>query len=157
MKDMGQEVLGMDDFALQYIHENYHGPLSFDVRNIRIAFLDIEVHSTDGFPYPEIARWEIDAITHYDSVDDQFYVFTTREWWREKSVLDQKILDRVEYKMFNNERAMMIAYVAFWREKCPAIVTGWNSERFDIAYIVQRLKNLFGDSAPNKLSPWGKV
>lgn len=157
MKDMNQEVCGMDDLALQYIHDNYRGPLSYDMSQLRMAFIDIEVFSQDGFPYPEIARWEIDAITHYDSIDDTFYVFSTREWWREKSVLDESIVKRVEYKMYKNEREMMLAYVSFWRAKTPTIVTGWNSELFDIPYIINRLKKLFGDSAPNKLSPWGKI
>lgn len=157
MRDMAQEVCGMDNLSFQYIYENYHGPVSFDINQIRIAFIDIEVYSKDGFPYPEIARWEIDAITHYDSVDDTYYVFATREWWREKSELDDSIVKRVEYKMFNNESDMMLAYMVFWRQKCPAVVTGWNSELFDIPYIVNRLKNLFGDSAPKKLSPWGRV
>ena len=157
MKDMAQEVCGMDNYCIQYIYENYHGPLSFDISQIRIAFVDIEVYSQDGFPYPEIARWEIDAITHYDSVDDTYYVFTTREWWREKSELDNDIVRRVEYKMFNNESDMMLGYLAFWRSHLPAVVTGWNSELFDIPYIVNRLKRLFGDSAPKKLSPWGRI
>lgn len=157
MKDMNQEVLGMDDYALQYIHETYNGPLSYDMSELRLAFIDIEVYSNDGFPYPKICKWEIDAITHYDSVDDTFYVFSTREWWREKSTLDESIVNRVQYQMFKNEKAMMLAYVSFWREKTPSIVTGWNSEFFDIPYIVNRLKVLFGESAPNKLSPWGKI
>lgn len=157
MKDMSQEVCGMDDIGLQYLHETYHGPLSFDMGEIRIAFIDIEVFSQDGFPYPEIARWEIDAITHYDSVDDKFYVFSTREWWREKSVLEESILEKTEYRMFKTEREMMISYVSFWKDKTPSIVTGWNSEMFDIPYIINRLKKLWGDSAPLKLSPWGKI
>lgn len=157
MKDMGQEVCGMDDIALQYIYETYHGPVSTDYSKIRIAFIDIEVHSKDGFPYPEIARWEIDSITHYDSVDDCYYVFTTREWWREKSILSKDIVTRVEYKMYQDESQMMMAYIAFWRQNTPAVITGWNSEKFDIPYIVNRLKMLFGESAPNKLSPWGKI
>lgn len=157
MGDMSQEALGMENFAFQYITEVYSGPVSFDLAEIRIAFVDIEVHSNDGFPYPEIARWEIDAITHYDSIDKKFYVFSLREWWREKSELDKRIVDRVEYKMYQNERDMMLAYVAFWKSKTPTAVTGWNSELFDIPYIVNRLKILFGENAPNRLSPWGKV
>ncbi|MGL5306486.1 MAG: DNA polymerase domain-containing protein [Aeromonas veronii] len=157
MKDMAQEVRGMDNLAYQYIYENYHGPISFDMAQIRIAFVDIEVYSRDGFPSPQIARWEIDAITHYDSVDDVYYVFATREWWREKSCLDEDIVRRVEYKLYNCETDMMLAYVQFWRDKMPAVVTGWNSEIFDIPYIVNRLKKLFGDSYPKKLSPWGRV
>ncbi|MGL4521782.1 MAG: DNA polymerase domain-containing protein, partial [Bacilli bacterium] len=157
MKDMAQEACGMDDFALQYIYENYSGPLSYSLAKIRTAFIDIEVHSRDGFPYPEIARWEIDAITHYDSVDDKYYVFTTREWWREKSILDASILERTEYKMYQDEKQMMIGYIKHWRANPPAIITGWNSEIFDIPYIVNRLGVLFGPTAALKLSPWGKV
>lgn len=157
MKDMAQEVCGMDDIALQYIYETYKGPMSTDYSKIRTAFIDIEVHSKDGFPYPEIARWEIDSITHYDSLKDCYYVFTTREWWRERSALDERIVSRVEYKLFEDESQMMLGYISFWRQNTPAIITGWNSEKFDIPYIINRLKILFGENAPNKLSPWGKI
>ena len=68
------EVLGMDDFKLAYISDTYKGDIQYDKSKIRVANFDIEV-TGDEFPNPMVAKYEIDAITHYDSIDDRYYVF----------------------------------------------------------------------------------
>ena len=39
----------------------------------------------------------------------------------------------------------------------PDVITAWNTEFFDIPYICNRIKNLFGEDFVNKLSPWNNV
>ncbi|WWS25277.1 hypothetical protein vBKpnAMK6_00323 [Klebsiella phage vB_Kpn_AM_K6] len=74
MEDMGMEAMGMDDFKLAYISDTYGSEIVYNKKFIRIANCDIEVTASQ-FPDPMKAEYEIDAITHYDSVDDKFYVF----------------------------------------------------------------------------------
>lgn len=157
MSEFGKEVMGMDDFILQYLYKNYTSEIKFDIGEIDIANVDIEVVSKDGFPEPSICRWEIDAITHFSSLRNTYFVFSTRKWCKAKSILPESILDRVDYQYFETEKEMMIAYINFWRQNTPNILTGWNVERFDLPYIINRIKKLWGDKAPEKLSPWGKI
>jgi len=36
----------------------------------------------------------------------------------------------------------------------PDVITGWNVRFYDMAYLVRRIKNLFGEREPRRLSPW---
>ncbi|QHJ78885.1 MAG: hypothetical protein [Caudoviricetes sp.] len=157
MQDFNKEVLGMDDFILQYLYKTYTPEIKFDIKEIDIAYVDIEVVSKDGFPEPSICKWEIDALTHYSSKLDTYFVFALRQWCKKDSVLSQDIIDKTDYQYFDSEKELLIAYVNFWRQNTPNILTGWNIERFDLPYIVNRLRKLWGEKAADKLSPWGKI
>jgi DNA polymerase elongation subunit (family B) len=41
----------------------------------------------------------------------------------------------------------------FWENDPPDMVVGWNSEGFDIPYIINRLIKLFGEDYAKRLSP----
>lgn len=173
MEDMGLEAMGMDDFKLSYISDTYGSEIVYNKNHIRIANCDIEVTAAQ-FPDPMKAEYEIDAITHYDSIDDKFYVFdllnslygSVSEWDVKLAArleseggdeVPQDILDRVVYMSFNSEKEMMMEYINFWEEKCPAIFTGWNIEGFDIPYIMNRVKQILGERTLKRFSPLNKV
>lgn len=170
MKDMELEVLGQEDFKLAYISDKYPDTIQYDRNLIRVANVDIEVTAPE-FPDPTAAAYPIDAITHYDSIDDKLYVFDlldsqfgrVDEWsvdlaGKKESEggdeIDQDILDRVVYMAFSDEKEMLLQYISFWRENYPAILTGWNVETFDIPYIINRITNLFGADIVKALSPF---
>lgn len=161
MKDVDISVLGMDDYALQYISDTYDDEIVFKKNNIRIAFVDIEVKSPDGFPKPELAEHPIDSITHYDSIDDTYYVYALYSWdeyvSRQRLDISDDVIDRVEFKQFDNEPNLMQAYKTDWCSRYPHVLTGWHSEGFDIPYMVNRFDNLFGDGTSKQLSPWNLI
>lgn len=167
------EVLGMDDFKLAYISDTYKGEVEYDKSKIRVANFDIEV-TGDDFPNPMVAKYEIDAITHYDSVDDRYYVFDllnslsakVSKWCPIKAAapeseggdeIPQHILDKVVYMPFDTEKELLLELIRLWREKPPAVLTGWNIEGFDIPYIMNRIKNVLGMTHVRLMSPFGKV
>lgn len=167
------EVMGMDDFRLAYISDTYKNDIEFNKNFIRVVNCDIEV-TGDEFPDPIHAKYEIDAITHYDSIDDKFYVFDllhsayadVGEWDIKKAALPdslggdevpQHILDRVVYMPFNNEREMLLEYINLHEQKRPAVLTGWNLEKFDIPYIMNRIKNVLGPQHMKRMSPFGRI
>lgn len=157
MSEFNKEVMGMDDYILQYLYKQYTPEIKFDINEIDIANVDIEVVSKDGFPEPSICRWEIDAITHFSSKLNTYFVFSTRKWIKAKSILPKDLIEKIDYQYFDTEKEMLIGYINFWRQNTPNILTGWNVERFDLPYIINRIKKLWGDRAPDKLSPWGKI
>ncbi|ARW57470.1 DNA polymerase [Serratia phage X20] len=169
MEDMGLEAMGMDDFKLAYLSDTYPNEIHYDDRLIRAANCDIEVTAPE-FPDPSQALYPIDAITHYDSIDDRFYVFdllnspygSVTHWdpvLAGKSeaeggdAVPQRILDRIVYIPCENEEELLLQYLNLWTEKTPVIFTGWNTESFDIPYIYNRIKNVFGEKTANRLSP----
>ena len=167
------DVLGMDDFEIAYISDTYKNDITYNRRLIRVANCDIEVTAAE-FPDPSQAMYEIDAITHYDSIDDKFYVFdllnsqygSVSKWdakLASKSDAEggdevpQHILDKVVYLPFETEKELLLEYINLWEQKRPVVFTGWNIEGFDIPYIMNRIKNVLGDRHTKRLSPFGKV
>jgi DNA polymerase elongation subunit (family B) len=45
----------------------------------------------------------------------------------------------------------------FWERHLPDVITGWNTEFFDIPYLCNRIKQLFGEDELKRLSPWRSV
>lgn len=173
MQDVGQDSLGMDDFKLAYLSDTYGSEIIYDRRLIRIANCDIEVTAPE-FPEADKALWPIDAITHYDSIDDKYYVFdllnsqfgSVERWDMVKAGLPeseggdevpQHVLDKVVYMPFDTEQELLVEYIRLWEEKPPVVFTGWNIEGFDIPYILNRIKNVLGESAMKRMSPCRKI
>ena len=161
MGEMGQEALGMDDFIISYLSDTYKGEIRYDRNKIRVAWVDIEVTAPE-FPKPEEAKYPIDAITHYDSVHDRFFVFDLKGkngeiWEAKKSILRPDIVERVVYNVYDTEDELLLEYIRFFEENRPVGFTGWNTETFDIPYIIKRISNKFGSRTANRLSPCGKI
>ena len=47
--------------------------------------------------------------------------------------------------------------MALWTEKCPDILTGWNTKFFDEPYIINRFRKILGEDLTKKLSPWNYI
>ncbi|ASD52034.1 DNA polymerase [Pseudomonas phage PspYZU05] len=173
-QDVGVETLGMDDYKLAYLSDEYRAFIDYDESMIRICNVDIETTSPIGFPDPKAALHPIDAITHYDSIDDKFYVFdllhspygNVTEWSIDKARLPESeggdevpesILERVVYMPFYDEQELLLEYLNLLNEKPPVVFTGWNIEGFDIPYIYQRIENVLGRSTALRMSPIGSV
>lgn len=167
------DVLGMNDYILAYISDTYKNVIEYNKKYCRVANCDIEVTATD-FPYPNLAEYEIDAITHYDSIDDKYYVFdllnsrfgSVSKWDAKLAAragvdggdeVPQELLDKVVYMDFSDEKSMLLEYINLWEAKRPVVFTGWNVEGFDIPYIMNRVKNVLGPSHMKRFSPNGRV
>ena len=141
-------IYGNDKFEFSFIAEHFpEEHIDYDFSQIRIAYLDIEVGSENGFPSIENANEEVTAITL--KIDGKNYVFGRGEFVHERK--------DVFYFRFDSERALLQKFFEMWDRESPDIVTGWNIDYFDVTYLYNRLKNKFGERLANKLSPIGKV
>ena len=140
----------------QFALENYADSVDkFDKSLIRVFNIDIEVTSDGGFPEATKAEYPITALCLYDSVADKFVTFGIGEWEQQDSILPEDIADKVVYIPCNDEIKLLTKFMQYWSTFTPNIVTGWNTETFDLPYIVNRITNLGLDVS--KLSPWKKV
>ena len=48
-------------------------------------------------------------------------------------------------------------FINAFAEIQPTVITGWNTDNFDIPYLVNRIKKVLGAQAVKKLSPAGIV
>ena len=153
-KDIRPDVVhGITDYDLLFIHERYTGEIDFNFNLIRRFVLDIEcdVPNDAGFPDPYETKFPINAITVYDSLKSKYYTFSTVA-----ETYEPKIPNCV-YVGCRNELQLITAFMNWWEKNYPDIVTGWNSEGFDIPYIVNRFTKLCGEEFTKRLSPWNRI
>lgn len=152
----GRHIYGNTRHVAGYINDYFPGNIEFDRNLINVTSLDIEVASDDGFPEPEQASKEVTAITIKNNIDNTYYVWGLGVYDVEKSLIKT---DRVVYTKCETEKDLLVSFLKHWSlpSNCPDIVTGWNVEFFDIPYLVNRMKNVFGSlEASYPLSPFYK-
>ena len=146
------KVYGNDRYIYQYISEMYpEEEIKFDTSKIKISTIDIEVASENGFPDVESAAEEVLLITVQDYNTKQI-----RTWGRGSFNNTQK---NVTYKGFRTEYELLNDFINWWmiEENTPEVVTGWNSELYDMPYLVRRIDRILGEKLKKRMSPWGLV
>jgi DNA polymerase elongation subunit (family B) len=63
----------------------------------------------------------------------------------------------VDYRICKDEADLLFKFLDTWSMIQPDVITGWNTEFFDIPYLCNRITKILGSDMVNKLSPWGKV
>ncbi len=119
--------------------------LEFSKYPLRVYFFDIETYSPNGFPVPDQASDTVNVITIYDTITEKF---TT--WGLNKL---EKSIDNCEYIHCENEAILLDKFVTFMEETPPDILSGWNSEFFDIPYIINRIARVLSEHDVKRLSP----
>lgn len=117
----------------------------------RVLYLDIEVSTEGGFPNVEQADKEITAIAICDGVTQKYTAFILDR----DGKLEQFSKDNVEVLSFTTEESLLSHFVTKWEEIQPTIVTGWNSNDFDMPYLYRRMKSVIGASQAKRMSPIG--
>lgn len=159
----GFSVLGMTNWATQYTSEKFPHEITPDFSKLRVFSLDIETAvEGGGFPKPEDAAEEVLLITLYDSLTKRYTVYTSRPVERNQQFTQTLIDNGVDPKQIVisqhlNEYHLLKNFVIDWATNYPDAFTGWNTETFDIPYLVRRIDKVIGNSFSAKLSPWGIV
>ncbi len=107
---------------------------------------DIEVEVKDGFPEPNKAENKITAIAIYDKVADSYHCYVLG---------DVPNTDVVE--SFQSEEELLQKFYQKYLEINPTILSGWNTDGFDIPYLYNRTQRVLGQQVANCLSPIGEV
>ena len=146
----GFSVYGNDRYIYQYISEKYpQDEIKFDISQIKLVTLDIEVSSEQGFPDVESCQEEILAITIQD--------YTTKEitTWGVKPFNNKQ--KNVTYHYCPSEYQLLRSFIEYWMVDVPDVVTGWNIQFYDIPYICKRLNRVLGEKLMKRFSNWGLV
>ena len=67
---------------------------------------------------------------------------------REDANLSSTVLMRTE---------LLASFMNFWVKHYPDAITGWNTEFFDIPFLVNRVTKVLGEDRAEEFSPWGNV
>jgi DNA polymerase elongation subunit (family B) len=153
LKAMGKKLYETDvPIDAKFIIEHYVGqelqPPKFDIH-----FLDIEVHSEDGFPSPEKADHPVTIITIWSTKHNKFFIFAEKDF----DVTFLREGESCQKFICSEEAALLKEFVTFINNEHPDIISGWNSDGFDIPYLVRRIEKLCGERCVKRLSPVGVV
>ena len=150
------KIYGQTFFQYAYISEKFGRGLVVDQSKVVIGNIDIEVGSDNGFPEPAHAFEPIWAITLHvtnpfkkDAVNGRYFVFGCKDYNNTRT--------DVTYTKCQTEEELIIKFLECWEQHYPDIITGWNIEKFDIPYIINRMNRIFLTEHIKRLSPWGKV
>ena len=113
---------------------------------------DIEVEMNSGLPDMQKAENDITSIAYHDSATNEYCVYVVTPG----TEINKKIKGAT-VRSFNNEGDLLLAFLTSWEEISPTIITGWNIDFFDVTYLYNRIKLLFGTTIANRISPIGKV
>ena len=141
------KIYGNDRYEYAFIADEHRGPIDWDITQLSIVIIDIEVGSENGFPDPYKATEPITAIAvrqlnggitvygcgDYEKKGDESYVKCKDEWTLCKTFLKD------------------------WQANYPDVVSGWNIDYFDIPYLINRFNRILGEDETKKLSPWNNV
>jgi DNA polymerase elongation subunit (family B) len=144
------KVYGNDRYVYQYISDKYpEDEIKFDITKIKLVTLDIETTSENGFPDPKSCDEEILLITIQDYSTKKIITWGTGPFNNTQS--------NVKYIQCDSEYALLNAFLYYWNNNMPEVITGWNIQFFDIPYICGRLSRVLGEKKAKSFSPWGLV
>lgn len=147
----GFKIYGNTGWIYQYIASLYpqHEEAEYDMKHVRVATIDIEVESENGFAPTENPTEKVNVITL--GLRDKKWVFAIHEF----SLPDSPNLVQ---NVYASEEQMLVAFMDIWQQIDADVVTGWNIRGYDIPYLVNRIAMLFpGENREKGFSPWNMI
>jgi len=162
-KNQGERSRYLKDHNVERVFENFNVQQQFLIDSfwdksesdeftkhpIRVLFIDIETYSPDVFPVPENPQHPVNVITTYDSLSKKFITWGLKKYTPK--------LDNVTYVYCKSEEELFKKFLSYIQSDYPDILSGWNSEFFDIPYIINRINLILGEEFTKKLSPVGSI
>lgn len=150
-KNDGQEVYE-SDISPEYkvLSAEYYGK---EVGKLNMTMFDLEVDYDPalGFAGPENPYAPISAASIYHHYKDKMIVYVVppdKKWTMDKIPAELQAL--AEIVICKNERELLTCLLEEFENS--DILSGWNSEGYDIPYLYERLKKVFGIKIANRMS-----
>ncbi len=116
-----------------------------------VPYLD-SVYSKSEFPDANAAKYPINLITISDSQTGETFTFGLGEYTGGSEAV-------MNYRAFKTEQAMLSEFLEWFSGRGYDVLTGWNTDGFDVPYIYNRVVNELRDrpESISLLSPIGMV
>lgn len=144
-------VYGYSKTANSYVYEEFKDQ-KVDYSLIHTHLLDIETECENGFPDPLVAQERINIIGVRSSRTGKYHLFYLFD-----EDLDEHFEEDVVLQRCDDEVGLLVAYMNFHTADYPDIISGWNSDYFDIVYMYNRMKKIMSEDFVNKWSPFGFI
>jgi DNA polymerase elongation subunit (family B) len=145
----GFNIYGNTNYSYQYISDTYEDDVNWDMEMIKVFTIDIETATEYGFPDIRNANEEILLITIKDLQTKNIVT------WGSKPYNNQR--KDVTYHEFDSEQKLLKHFMIWWQENYPDVITGWNTDFFDVPYLINRINRELGETFAKKMSPWSII
>lgn len=142
----GFAVYGNTNYSYQYISDMYPDDVKWDMELFKVFTIDIETATESGFPDIRSANEEILLITVKDLNSKRIITFGSKTFVHHR--------DDLIYVHATDERHLLQEFLAFWEKSYPDAVTGWNTDFFDMPYLIRRISRELGEKEAERISPW---
>jgi DNA polymerase elongation subunit (family B) len=136
-------IYGNTDFITQYLMETYPSEVEYDLSQIKIAYLDLECESENGFPDLESPNERVNLMSMRIGGVTHVITFTPVN------------LPNCKVHMVSNEKELLKKTFEILSKEDIDIITGWNVKLFDIPYIIGRALLYFEESDIQSWLPFG--
>jgi DNA polymerase elongation subunit (family B) len=151
-------------------HKSYESDLNEEVRTLidlyyesdepskghRDFFFDIETAKDEnGYSTIDDVRTAITSIAYFDKASKDRRVLILDEQCRipETEIRGENYV----LEIFRTEKALLTRFINKFAEIRPTVITGWNTDGYDIPYMMGRCKKVLGAQSIKKFSPAGIV
>ena len=145
----GFNVYGQTNYGLQYISDQYDYDINWDMEQLKVYTIDIETKTENGFPNIVTANEEILLITVKDLSSKRIITFGVGAFVHNR--------EDVIYCNCRDELHLLKEFIIWWQQNYPDIITGWNTDFFDVPYMIRRMNRELGEALTKKFSPWGML
>ena len=126
-------------------------------KNHRILFFDIEVEKGLKYSTTKEAQNPITSIAYYFNGEYVCLLLdksgNISDCTKTVKVTGTERTVEVTLKGYPTERSLLNDFIKQWAKINPTIVSGWNSDTFDIPYTINRIVNVLGYQSAQYLSP----
>jgi DNA polymerase elongation subunit (family B) len=145
----GFSVFGQTNYGIQYLSDQYDYDINWDIEQIKIFTIDIETKTEEGFPNLITANEEVLLITVKDFSSKRIITFGVGAFVHNR--------DDLIYINCKDEQHLLKEFIIWWQSNYPDIITGWNTDFFDVPYLIKRITRELGETLAKKFSPWGMI
>lgn len=141
------KLYGYPRNAYACVDEQYPHEIEYKFEDLRTCFIDIEVESDTH--YSTIKNPDQPIVLIQLLFKDIYYIFGTEFY--------ESFDDNVKFIRCKNEVDLLKKFVQVFRRFDCDIISGWNSQGYDIPMLHERMKLLELEDTFKKLSPFGYV
>jgi DNA polymerase elongation subunit (family B) len=138
-------IYGNTDFVTQYLMETYPSEVEYDLSKIKIAYIDLECETENGFPDLERPNERINLAT--------IRIGNTN------NVISLHDVNLPDCKVYveDTEKDLIGRIFDILKKEDVDIITGWNIRLFDIPYIMGRAKLFFEEKEIAACTPFNMI
>ena len=145
-KDVDKETRVLVDFYYQSDDTpSYHN----------LVYLDIECEIAGALTPENIKdpKGKITSVALYDNNSKKYYCLVLDE----QKLMTEAKSEGKEVIPYKTEKELLNGFLDLWINLDPTIISGWNSEFFDMPYLYHRINKVVGNDMGTYLSPIQKI